>query len=344
MILGIVSKCMRNKLMVITGLATVFVVGATLAGFWHAWSSISSFNAITDGAIANERTVLIMTADFKKQVQEWKDTLLRGSDPQKLDKYWGNFVKQEAPVQELGTTLLTRLINPETRQLVEQFLSAHKTMGVAYRTGLDKFKASGFVSHVGDTAVAGIDRAPTQLLEKAAEVMHKLEEHSTAIGSVLDVIRDIAEQSNLLALNAAIEAARAGEQGRGYAVVAAEVRTLAQRSQQSTSEIQNMIEHLQSGTREAATVMSESRGRAAPTVEQAMKAGEALEKIANAISAISDMNSQIVTAAEEIGRNITIISQAAEQSAESVQQTATSSEALSQLANELQVVASRFQI
>ncbi|MDH5572631.1 MAG: methyl-accepting chemotaxis protein, partial [Gammaproteobacteria bacterium] len=133
-------------------------------------------------------------------------------------------------------------------------------------------------------------------VENAASVIHKLENDSQDIGRVLDVIRSIAEQTNLLALNAAIEAARAGEQGRGFAVVADEVRSLAQRTQESTAEIQKMIETLQTGAHDAVQVMDNGRDQAKLSVEQAAKAGESLESITDAVTRISEMNTQIARA------------------------------------------------
>ena len=136
-------------------------------------------------------------------------------------------------------------------------------------------------------------------VEHAAEVINQLHTDAATISTVVDVIRGIAEQTNLLALNAAIEAARAGEQGRGFAVVADEVRTLAQRTQQSTQEIQNMVERLQAGANEAVDAMEQGKGKTESSVQCATEAGKALENIATVIGKISDMNTQIATSTEE---------------------------------------------
>ena len=133
----------------------------------------------------------------------------------------------------------------------------------------------------------------------ASTVINNLSDDSRQIGSVLEVIQGIAEQTNLLALNAAIEAARAGEQGRGFAVVADEVRNLARRTQDSTREIQAVIEKMQNSTSKAVSVMAEGQSQAQTSVEQARKAGESLTAINQSVQRISDMNTQIATAAEE---------------------------------------------
>jgi methyl-accepting chemotaxis protein len=139
----------------------------------------------------------------------------------------------------------------------------------------------------------------SEQIDQAVNVVRELEHATGNIETILKVINEIADQTNLLALNAAIEAARAGDSGRGFAVVADEVRTLAQRTQQSTTEIRQMIEQLQSGSSSAVTVMSQSKETATNTVTKAQEADGALERIRVAIQQISDMNMQIASAAEE---------------------------------------------
>ena len=154
----------------------------------------------------------------------------------------------------------------------------------------------------GGSIVAGTAESISELsgqIDRAVDVVVELESAAGGIESILSVINEIAEQTNLLALNAAIEAARAGEQGRGFAVVADEVRTLAQRSQESTTEIRNVIEQLQAGARSAVDVMSQSKNIAGTTVGRAQEANEALASIRESIQRIIDMNLQIASAAEE---------------------------------------------
>lgn len=199
-------------------------------------------------------------------------------------------------------------------------------------------------------AINGIKKLAEQV-EFGADSIRELQLESTNIGSVLTVIQNIAEQTNLLALNAAIEAARAGESGRGFAVVADEVRTLAQRSQESTEEIKQIIERLQKSADKSVTVMVSGSEQAKISVKQAEIAGESLQQITESVTAISDMNIHIASAAEEqtavaeeINRNIASIASVAEENAQSTRRTSDTSLELSALANQLQTQLNRFKV
>ncbi|WP_367598643.1 methyl-accepting chemotaxis protein [Pseudomonas fulva] len=199
-------------------------------------------------------------------------------------------------------------------------------------------------------AVAQIERLASEVAN-SSEAMSQLKGESDKIGSVLDVIKSVAQQTNLLALNAAIEAARAGEAGRGFAVVADEVRSLAQRTQQSTEEIEELIAGLQSGTQRAASVMDSSRQLTDSTVELTRRAGSSLENITRTVSSIQAMNQQIATAAEEqtavaeeINRSVINVRDISDQTSAASEQTASSSVELARLGTHLQGLVRRFKL
>ena len=191
----------------------------------------------------------------------------------------------------------------------------------------------------------------SQQVDRTVEVLQKLKTDSGNIGVVLDVIRSIAEQTNLLALNAAIEAARAGEQGRGFAVVADEVRTLAQRTQQSTREIQEMIQRLQTGVGEVASTMEQGQQQTRAAVEKVSEAGGSLQSITSSVGVITDMSTQIATAteeqskvAEEVNRNISNISSIADLTATAAQRAATATEEIASLSRHLRALVQKFKL
>ncbi|WP_210396796.1 methyl-accepting chemotaxis protein [Motiliproteus sediminis] len=546
-------QTIRAKLAAIFIAVLAIVVAVTLGSFYGLKLQLGEYQSLISEEAALQSDILRAQSDFKIQVQEWKNVLLRGADDKQREKYWGRFQEREATVQAAVTRMservaeLTRLDEHYRQsplaQLINDFINAHKQMGTAYRKGYQAFVAAGYDHRAGDKAVSGIDRAPTKLLdeavaevdkimqvdvdeasaataallrnalilliisvvggallfiymsnriivrpaqalsgdlkhlaegdfsqeilhsandeiggladsartlqesiagilatllasaektnsasqhlmgaggrareiaedqhaqttqvatainqmsatvqdvaqsaqeaasaaveadkqarnghtvvnetvsainalaseiERAAGVIESVNSDSREIGGILDVIRGIAEQTNLLALNAAIEAARAGDQGRGFAVVADEVRSLAQRTQESTEEIQRMIERLQRGAQSAVEVMTSSQSQAQQGVDKASAAGDALDKIEQAIGRISDMNLHIASAAEEqsvvaeeINQNVTAIAGITEQSLENAETVAQVSQEVALLSEEFSTITNRFKV
>ncbi|MFP4495373.1 MAG: methyl-accepting chemotaxis protein [Halochromatium sp.] len=256
----------------------------------------------------------------------------------------------------------------ETRQQVhaqqwevEQVVTAmHQMAATVQDVASNAAEASAATDATDDQSKAGTEEVErtiesiqslAQQVEDSAAIISTLSTDSDEIGKILEVIRGIAEQTNLLALNATIEAARAGEQGRGFAVVADEVRILAARTQDATNEVREMIERLQSSAAKAVASMGTGRDKARGGVEQAARAGESLQVISHSVGTINAMSTRIAGAAEQqstvamkVNRNVENISEEVKQTASGADQIAAISETLSALAAELQSRVSRFKV
>ncbi|MEL3927629.1 methyl-accepting chemotaxis protein [Aeromonas enteropelogenes] len=245
----------------------------------------------------------------------------------------------------------------ELNQLATAMNEMQATVQEVSRNTSDAASAATSASETAETGARTVNDSIQRIervagaIESTAVVIRQLGDDSRNIGMVLEVIRGIAEQTNLLALNAAIEAARAGEQGRGFAVVADEVRTLAKRTQDSTSQINTIIAELQQRAEQAGTTMMQSQELMNATVATAREAGESISQISGSVSSISHMNIQIATATEEQGavseelnRNVVNISHASEEVAAGATQMAQACNELNHLATQLQDMVRRFRV
>jgi methyl-accepting chemotaxis protein len=235
-------------------------------------------------------------------------------------------------------------------QMTHQIHDVSSNAEAAEQAANDAAQNASTGKHVVAETITAIETLSANI-ETVSRVTEDLANESQNIGSVLDVIRSISEQTNLLALNAAIEAARAGEHGRGFAVVADEVRTLASRTGQSTDEIQSMISKLQEGTRAAVDAVKASQTLSVSTVEQASSANNSLNEIERLVSIITEMNSQIARAteqqtqaADEVNLRINDLSQSTEQSLDNTKQLNSASDKLKQSSTELSSIVNRFKL
>ncbi len=275
-----------------------------------------------------------ITNAFADLIREISDTTGKvAADTEKMasitEQSMEGIMRQRNETEQVATAM-----NQMTASVHEVSRNAASGASVAQTTAVQSQKGSQVVQNT----ISGINTLADNV-SRASDVIHELEKDSDSIGSVLDVIQGIAEQTNLLALNAAIEAARAGEQGRGFAVVADEVRSLASRTQDSTQEIQAIIEKLQARSKQAVTVMDEGQKQAQVSVELAQSAGEALAEISAGIEELDRVSTQIAvaaeqqgTVAEEINRNVVNINDVSVQNAETANLSTSTSQDLSSLA------------
>ena len=253
---------------------------------------------------------------------------------------------EDAHVQKGETSQAAAAIHEMAAAVQQVAGSASQAAEAAREADRESVNGQSVVEHT----IESINRLAADV-NRSAEVIASLGSDADQIGSVINVIREIAEQTNLLALNAAIEAARAGEQGRGFSVVADEVRTLATRTQQSTDEIQRMIEGLQNGARRAVTEMQSSQAQSQDTIERADEARNSLQQITHSVSTITEMNTQIASAAEqqtsvadEISQSVQQIADIADKATLNAEDLAGTATQMSGLEKHLNDLVSRFKI
>ncbi len=301
----------------------------------------------------NDDAIAKLFSSFNEAVQKMKQMILHITDAVEATASASTQISSSAEEMAAGSqeqSAQTGEIATAMEEMSSTILETNQNTSVAAEAAKD----SGTLAEEGGEAVtatiAGMDKIAKVVLS-ASDTVKKLGENSEKIGEIIHVINDIADQTNLLALNAAIEAARAGEQGRGFAVVADEVRKLAERTTTATKEIAGMINQLQTGTTETVTSIEQGVQEVNTGKELAAKAGESIQEMVNSSTRVLDVITQVATAseeqaatAEEISKNIESINMVAQESAVGVEQIAKASEDLNRLTENLQQLVTQFKV
>ena len=351
----------------------MLVTGVTIAILLLlGWSIVSSIGTALGSLLVSLKDIASGDGDLTKRIEKTSNDELGdvvdwfNQFVDKLHNSITDVVKSIEPLTSLSSDLgsltsETLAISANQNQATEQVSLVVEEMVSSVKAVSNNANSASEAANQADTAakdgrdivIKTVDsiNGLAEEVERAGEVIRKLEADTGNVGTILDVIKGIAEQTNLLALNAAIEAARAGEQGRGFAVVADEVRTLASRTQDSTQEIQKVIEELQTAARSAVDVMGQSKQRAQESVEHAAQTGESLAAITERVSAITEMNRQIASAAEEqeraaysIKENVLGIKETSETAMRSIQKVEEASLSLVDISGNLQRVTGEFKV